>query len=311
VLIEPKGVMVTHGNLAHNLALISAGIHLSPSTVVVSWLPHYHDMGLIGSYCGAMYCGGTGYYFSPIDYIRDPTLWIRVISEYRGTHMQAPNFSYKLTAKKFLDLKLNELEWIRRLDLSCVYHMINAAEPVDSQSIDSFVKTFETYGLNPAMIYPTYGLAEHTVYVSSNGKQRLAIDRKLFEEEKKIVLSASDASSPLKSLTMIGCGSIQTEFGIDLCIVDPVTRKKLGEDVVGEVWIHSPSCALGYYKLSEISKNSFMVTLADDDDGKGIATHYLRTGDSGFIHNHELFICGRIKDMIILRGKNFYPQVCH
>lgn len=296
--------MITHGNLAHNLVLITAGIHLTPSTVVVSWLPHYHDMGLIGSYCGAMYCGGTGYYFSPIDYIRDPTLWIRVISEYRGTHMQAPNFSYKLTAKKFLNMNTKKSDWIQQLDLSCVYHMINAAEPVDYNSIDLFINTFQQYGLNPSTIYPTYGLAEHTVYVCSNGRLRLSVDKILFETERKIEITPNSSTSR----TILGCGTIQEEFGVRVCIVESESRKRLGDDRVGEVWIHSPSCALGYYGLEDATKHVYMASLSEDD-AKSTTTYYLRTGDSGFIHNNELFICGRMKDMIILRGKNHYPQV--
>ncbi|CAM9524302.1 unnamed protein product, partial [Discosporangium mesarthrocarpum] len=140
--LEPKGVKITHGNLADNLDLIVTGLAAAEDTVEISWLPQYHDMGLIGSYLALLYCGGSGFYTSPISFIRRPSLWVELISRYHGTHMQAPNFAYGLTARKFI-----QEDPMPQLDLSSVRHMINAAEPVDAKSMDTFYSVFESHGL--------------------------------------------------------------------------------------------------------------------------------------------------------------------
>ena len=145
--------MITHGNLAHNLATIVAALAAGPDTVVASWLPQYHDMGLIGAYLGALWCGGSGYYMSPVSFVRDPVLWVRTISRRRATHVQAPNFAYGLTARKFLALRPAERP---ALDLGCVRHMINAAEPVRALDVDQFYAAFEKCGLPRGVVYPTY-----------------------------------------------------------------------------------------------------------------------------------------------------------
>eukprot|EP01034_Spumella_vulgaris_P026888 gene26888-33537_t len=186
---EPKGVIVTHGSLQHNLELIISGLQATDDTVVVSWLPQYHDMGLIGSYLGAVFCGGCGFYLSPYSFIRNPALWVQCMSRYKGTHIQAPNFAYTLTARKFLaNLASNRSNSnaASPIDLSSVRHMINAAEPVEATSIEAFYAVFEQFGLKRGVIFPTYGLAEHTVYVCSNGQQRLVVDKVLMERDRKI-----------------------------------------------------------------------------------------------------------------------------
>ena len=203
---DPKGVMITHDNLTDNLQLILSGLEATEDTVVVSWLPQYHDMGLIGSYLGALYCGGCGYYLSPISFIRNPTIWVQAMSKYKATHAQAPNFAYALTARKYLAqsrLKQMKKSGSQELNLSSLRHMINAgavtvtervlyyysacvcacvcvcvclsilshhpilvtcltAEPVEAASIDLFYAVFSPHGLKSGVIYPTYGLAEHT-----------------------------------------------------------------------------------------------------------------------------------------------------
>ena len=145
---EPKGVMISHDNLAHNLSLIITELKADESTVNVSWLPQYHDMGLIGSYLGLLYCGGVGYYLSPISFLKDPTCWLRTISKYKGTHTQAPNFAYALSVRKFKEfVKRGGDSSLGDLDLSSVKHMINAAEPVDSMAVVDFYDTFGKYRL--------------------------------------------------------------------------------------------------------------------------------------------------------------------
>lgn len=322
---EPKGVIITHGNLFHNLNLIITGLKAKEDTVVVSWLPQYHDMGLIGSYLGALFCGGCGYYMSPYTFIRNPAIWILCMSRYKATHIQAPNFAYTLTARKVLAriAQFRKLEGRDKVDLSNVRHMINAAEPVESTSIESFYAVFCEFGLKRGVICPTYGLAEHTVYVCSNGTQRLVVDKKKMEESKEIQIvpemkSKTSAAKRDKtdgritattnstaSVVLMGCGKPSDSSGVDLRIVNPESGEVVGEDKVGEIWISSSSTAAGYWGNVEKSKADFKAILSGSNAASG---GYLRTGDLGFLHEGELFVCGRLKDLIIIRGRNHYPQ---
>lgn len=309
---EPKGVMITHGNLRNNLDLIVTGLKANTSTVCVSWLPQYHDMGLIGSYLGCLYCGGTGYYMSPISFIRSPPLWLEMISRYRGTHTQAPNFAYGLAARKFLAKKPHP-----QLDLSSVEHMINAAEPIDSLTIDRFYAVFEKYGLRNGVVFPTYGLAEHTVYVCSNGSQRLVVDKHILESEHRVALvdkfdtwmyaepSGSLKEEVVKTSVLIGCGKPSESTGMELVIIDPETNVVLPEDRVGEIWVRSKSRAAGYWGNDEKTAEDFGGHI-DGDSRESVG--FLKTGDLGLLHEGEIFICGRQKDLVIIRGRNHYPQ---
>lgn len=298
----PKGVVITHGNLAHNLTNITAQLYATDDTVVVSWLPQYHDMGLIGSYLGVLYCGGVGYYLSPLSFLQRPMLWIEAISLYRATHLQAPNFAFHLTARKFqppTSTPANQLP----LRLESVRHVINAAEPVDENSMEKFCQTFAPYGFRSEVLYPTYGLAEHTVFVCSNGKQRLTVDKQELEINNRVVILASD-DAQVSSSRLMGCGVPPPT--IQLVIVDPQSLEKVEEDVVGEIWVSSESKAAGYYEKPEETKLNFEAQLANSTtDNPG---GFLRTGDLGFLHQQEVFICGRLKDLIIVGGRNYYPQ---
>eukprot|EP00903_Cladosiphon_okamuranus_P012305 g11537.t1 len=327
---EPKGVMITHTNLADNLKLIVTGLSAADDTVVVGWLPQYHDMGLIGSVLALLFCGGTGFYMSPTSFIKRPALWVELISRYRGTHMQAPNFAYGLTARKFLALESQP-----QLDLSCVRHMINAAEPVDTVSIDRFYAVFEAHGLKRGVIFPTYGLAEHTVYVCSNGKDRLVVDRVMLETERKIRpvenklelwAYGNDGAGTLGgkddgvlTTTMVGCGRPSESAGVHLRIVDTETLAALPEGNVGEIWVTSKSRAAGYWAQPGKTTEDFGGVLCSTGNGpaplaEGLPSSgtspdgYLKTGDLGFLWEGELYICGRIKDLVIVRGRNHYPQ---
>ncbi|CAM9541065.1 unnamed protein product, partial [Discosporangium mesarthrocarpum] len=369
---DPKGVRITHGNLAHNLHSIIVDLEAGEGTVVVSWLPQYHDMGLIGSVLGVLYCGGTGFYLSPLDFVRSPTTWMRAASDFGATHLQAPNFGYALTVRKWRALRSPP-----KLDLSHVVHMINAAEPIDSGSMDSFMDTFRVYGLREGVIKPTYGLAEHTVFVCSGGSQRLTVDKRCLEVGKQVVLfdaataekekrdrdgvdtngGARSAESQSNAwCEVIGCGYPFRVEGMEAIIVQPETRVPLPEDMVGEVWLRSPSKAHGYWGQFAKSLEAFCAlpsaetvatseadsTGGEEEKGEGLAgddvrgdgaeeaaveegkdrevegegtgkghdwsVGFLRTGDEGFLHKGELFICGRIKDLVIIAGRNHYPQ---
>ncbi|KAL7469972.1 hypothetical protein ACHAXS_010220 [Conticribra weissflogii] len=327
----PKGVIISHSNLAHNLSIIISDLQASSQTVVVSWLPQYHDMGLIGSLLGIIYCGGKGYYMSPIAFLQRPMGWIEAISQFRGTHLQAPNFAFGLTARKFDRdnyyfsgsvgnggdaTTANAKKGSKPLDLTCLKHIVNGAEPVTERSIEAFVNAFEPFGLptGPSVIYPTYGLAEHTVFVCSGGSGRLSVKRRELEEENVVVIVDSNDESSDKineeesesTTRLLGCG-FPARQNVDVRIVDSEKRLSLEENVVGEIWINSPSKAMGYFGKDDVTKEEFHAVLenaSNDNAGDG----YLRTGDLGFLHDGELYICGRLKDLIIVGGRNHYPQ---
>lgn len=347
---DPKGVMITHSNLAHNLTIITNELKATSKTIVVSWLPQYHDMGLIGSYLGILYCNGTGYYMSPLTFLQNPSNWIEAISYYNATHLQAPNFAFKLTSRKFNSMKYilgsniennnNKATDNKKIsiNLSSVQHIINAAEPVDEESIQLFYKTFTPFGLKHGVIYPTYGLAEHTVFVCSGGKQIISINKDILEKDGivNIVTDNDKADSTSIAVTrLVGCG-YPSHHNVDVQIVNAVVNEQepqqdaehikdddeltkyqaVKEDIVGEIWIHSPSKAAGYYQKDIETKRDFYATL-DDHNNNSVepksksnsnTRYYLRTGDIGFFHLNELFICGRQKDLIIIGGRNYYPQ---
>lgn len=304
---EPKGVMITHNNLADNLTKITNELKADGETIVASWLPQYHDMGLIGSYLGILYCGGSGYYMSPLNFLQRPVQWIEAISRFNATHIQAPNFAFKLTSRKFNPSKYTKAS----LDLSSLKHIINAAEPVTEESIDAFNKAFVPFGLKKEVMFPTYGLAEHTVFVCSGGKQKLTVSKRALEVDGVVLIvesgentgSAKDGSVS----RMIGCGC-PSEQNVDVKIVSTETLKSLDENKVGEIWIRSDSKAEGYYKKPEISKGEFFAEIGVGTGTSNRSKGYLRTGDLGFMHNNELFVCGRLKDLIIIGGRNYYPQ---
>lgn len=277
----PKGVMVTHACLDHNLSLIVSELEAGEDTVVVSWLPQFHDMGLIGSYLGTMYCGGRGFYTSPLNFVKRPSTWIEAISAFKGTHMQAPNFAYALAARKF--------ERVEGLDLAAARHFIDGAEPVDADVITNFEATFAPFGLRRGAIFPTYGLAEHTVMASTNGKARVVVDPSALEEKRVVEVA--------EGRTLCGCGA--PPDGVRVAVVDSETSVAVDRGRVGEIWLSSASVAAGYFG-KEPSSEDFGATL----DG----LTYFRTGDEGFLWDGEIVVCGRIKDLVILRGKNHYPQ---
>lgn len=248
---EPKGVMISHGNLGHNLTLIIRELNATRTTVNVSWLPQYHDMGLIGSYLGTLYCGGTGFFLSPISFLKDPNVWLRSVAKFHGTHTQAPNFAYALAARKFRDAVASgsfgmPLPLFR---LETVQHMINAAEPVDQRAIANFYDTFRPHGLPLGVVVPTYGLAEHTVFVCSGGQNVLtltksAFDAKTVEVQRSAPLGspqAADTADAAAVQTIVGCGYPGRGEGVEVVIVEAEARQRLPDGRIGEIWVTSPS----------------------------------------------------------------------
>lgn len=274
---------------------------------------------------GIIYCGGVGYYMSPISFLKDPVMWLRAVSRYSGTHTQAPNFAYALVARKFREQMMSTQDK-EQMDLSSMRHMINAAEPVDFKAILDFYHIFQPHHLANNVVVPTYGLAEHTVFVCSGGRQVLTVDKHaLLEqnrvqvlEEEELVYNASahgmQANHPVPesahNLRIVGCGFPGRGEGVRAIITSPADGEDGNRAVttlpdleVGEIWLDSLSKAQGYWQQPVLSEHDFHAVL-DSNDGHS----YLRTGDMGFMYKDELFICGRSKDMIILGGSNHYPQ---
>ena len=291
--MEPKGVIVTHENILDTYPLVID----HPAPVVVSWLPQYHDMGLIGCYIYPGLKGGTTYGFAAMDFIQRPALWFEAIKTHRATASAAPNFAfdYCLRAGRLSKESLEDC------DLSSLEVLMVAAEPVKPDTYTRFLETFQPYGLRSESLYAAYGLAENTLAVSLRGRSIVSVNRRALTLGKaRMTTEVSEIDS---STQIVSCGTPLP--GLDVKIVDPERHVALKDGLVGEIWIAGSGKCQGYWKNPEMTLKQFRARLVDDspyDDG------YLRTGDMGFFHNGELFVCGRIKDMIILRGQNYYPQ---
>ncbi len=286
---QPRGVMVSHDNVMHN-----AWATLQHRPIGVSWLPHYHDMGLIGYYLFIMITGGSMYGFSGAHFLKRPLLWLETISKYRGTISSAPNFAFEycLREDKVPDEKLASL------DLSSMVCMMNASEPVRASTYERFQARFAGCGLSPKAHMVFYGLAEHTLSVTGNGRVALTVNTSLLEQNQlKIEAHRPDGFNQSR---LMSCG--RPLAGVDVRLVAPGASTALADDLIGEIWIGGPSKAAGYLNKPALSESHFGATL---DGGDGAT--YLRTGDIGFLHDGELFICGRLKDMMIIGGRNYYP----
>jgi acyl-CoA synthetase (AMP-forming)/AMP-acid ligase II len=290
----PKGVMVSQGNLMHNSASIHHCFADTAHSRGVSWLPPYHDMGLIGGILQPLYVGASTVLMSPVDFLQKPIRWLQAISHYRATTSGGPNFAYDLCASK---IKPEQLE---TLDLSSWEVAFTGAEPVRAETIEQFVTTFAPCGFRRTAFYPCYGMAETTLIVSGGLKPQppviQSIDSVSLEQHQ--VIAAPDEANARQ---LVGCGQGLPDQ--KTVIVDPTTLTRCPDRQVGEVWVAGPSVAQGYWHKPEATHETFNAYLADSQEGP-----FLRTGDLGFLHAGELFITGRIKDVIIIRGQNHYPQ---
>lgn len=291
--MEPKGVIVTHENILDTCPLVID--HKSP--VVVSWLPQYHDMGLIGCYLYPALRGGTTYGFAPMDFIQRPILWFDAITTYRATATAAPNFAYDYCLRAG---RLSK-EALEACDLRSLRVMMCAAEPVKPDTYTRFMEAFQPYGLKCESFYVAYGLAENTLAVSLGGRKIVSVNKRALALGKaRTITEVFEIDSATQ---IVSCGT--TLPGFDVKIVDPEGHFALKPGRVGEIWVAGTGKCSGYWNNPELTLKQFRARLVDDtpyDDG------YLRTGDLGFFHDSELYICGRIKDMIILRGQNYYPH---
>ena len=289
---EPKGVMVSHQNILHNCDLATEFV-----PVGVSWLPQYHDMGLIGYYIYIALKGGTTYGFSPLDFIQRPALWLETITKYKATHSSAPNFAFEYCLQPG---KISE-QTLEKLDLSSLEYLMTAAEPVIPATYTRFLKFFEPHGLKPEALFAAFGLAENTLAVTNYGRTYVSVDPAAFKQNKLKVLPV--LSAPDAGTNIMNCGAALGD--IIVRIVDPNTRHALKEGQIGEVWLSGKSKCLGYWDKPDLTKKIFQASIVGENQN---ANNYLRTGDIGFMYQDELYICGRQKDMIIIRGLNYFPQ---
>jgi len=276
---DAKGVMITHGGLIHNVKLMKSVYKSTSRTMLVSWLPQYHDMGLIGGLFTALVSGGSAVLFSPITFIKKPLLWLETMSKYQATHSAGPNFAFELVVRRLE----SEKDKLQNLNLSSMVFLMVAAEPVRLKTMKRFLDLTASFGLSQKVMAPGYGLAENCVFVSC-----------AFGEGCPILVDWQGR---------VSCGYIHPgDADIDIRIVDPENCEELREDgKEGEIWISSPSAGIGYWGKEELSQKTFRNELQNHP-----GRNYTRTGDLGRIIDGKLFITGRIKDLIIVAGRNIY-----
>ena len=290
----PKGVMITHGNLLHNSSLVERYCEHPPEAHGVTWLPLYHDLGLIGGILQPLYAGYESTIMAPTAFLQRPIRWLQALSRKKGTISGAPNFAYDLCARKVTASQKASL------DLSHWEIVANGAEPVRADTLERFADAFAPCGLRRNYLYPCYGLAEATLVVSAGKKGTFPTVGmfKAHELEHNEAVETFIAEENVNTLVSIG----KSHPDQNVIIVDPEIRTECREGRIGEIWVAGPSVAKGYWQRPEESDSTFHAHL---QDGGG---PFLRTGDLGFVHKGELFITGRLKDLIIIRGSNHYPQ---
>jgi acyl-CoA synthetase (AMP-forming)/AMP-acid ligase II len=291
----PKGVMVSHGNLCANVEMISTADDLGRSSTRVGWIPLYHDMGLIFIALQSAYVGALCVLMAPLAFVAQPLSWLKAIHKYRADMTIAPNFAYDLCLEHYSP------ERMEGVDLACLRLALNGAEPVRASTIEQFAKTFAAHGLRASAPHPTYGMAEATLMISGGlhgGQPRLwRVNRELLK--RNLAVTAAEHE---RAQTLVGCGKVLV--GEKIAIIDPVTlhRRKTGE--IGEIWVQGPLVAQGYWQAPEATEEVFHGKIAGED-----GSSWLRTGDLGcFDDTGEIYITGRIKDIMIVRGSNYYPQ---
>lgn len=291
---EPKGVMVSHGNLLENANTIASTMNVHAGMRGVLWLPPYHDMGLIGGIIQPMVSSLSILLMSPLDFITRPLRWLNLISSRRLEASGGPNFAYDLCARRITPKQK------AALDLSCWKLAFTGAEPVRSSTLRRFVAEFAECGFRPEAFYTCYGLAEATLFVSGAERGKEPSVRLL--DRDRIGRGEVAETSSLPSLEIVGAG--RPGDGIELRIVDPETHEACQPDRVGEIWVAGPSVGQGYWGRALESCQTFRARLRGQKQGPD----FLRTGDLGFLRGGEVFVVGRIKDMVIVNGANYYPQ---
>lgn len=291
---EPKGVMVSHANLLANLEMIRIALGNTRQSTYVNWVPLYHDMGLILNALQALYVGATCVLMAPNAFMQRPLGWLRAISHYRAEVACGPNFGFDLCVSRY---RADQMDGV---DLSSLRIALNGAEPVRADTIARFIETFAPHGFDSRAIYPAYGMAEATLLISggtrSGGHVMRSVSRTALQAH-----AAEAPADPGDAQLVVGCGCALT--GEQIAIVNPESRQRLAADGVGEIWVSGANVARAYWRNDAATRDELNAKIAGEDG------RWLRTGDLGFLdHTGELFVTGRIKDLIIIRGINHYPQ---
>ncbi|MDJ0509934.1 MAG: AMP-binding protein [Crocosphaera sp.] len=292
---KPKGVIITHQNLLHNLEMGYKYADITHETKTVSWLPFGHNTGLVVGVLQPLYSDHPVILMSPLDFLQKPSRWLTAISKYKATQSLAPNFAYDLTAF------YTTPEERENLDLSCWEFAVSGAEPIRAETLERFAKTFAPCGFRRQALSAGYGMAESVVGISLGNKNKppliLNLDRSELQQN-RVVVTDNEGENSQK---LVGCGEMGREQTI--IIVNPDTLSQCNTNEIGEIWVSSPSVAQGYWNRPDATEEAFKGYLKDTQEGP-----FLRTGDLGFLWENELFVTGRLKDLIIIRGTNHYPQ---
>lgn len=289
---DPKGVMLTHRNLLHNSQYIQRWCGHSTDSRMLVWLPPYHDMGLIAGILQPVYVGMPGTLMSPISFLEKPVRWLEAVSRYGATTSGGPNFAFDLCARRVSEAQK------QRLDLSSWEVAFNGSEPVRAGTLEAFASAFASCGLRRAALWPCYGLAEATLLVT--GIPRLTEPRVRELDAAALAVHRAQDAEAAESRTVVSCGRWAED--VEIAIVAPDTRTRCASGEVGEIWVAGPSVAAGYWRNPQATAEVLQAHLEDTGEGP-----FLRTGDLGFVAEGELFVTGRIKDLIKIRGRNFYP----
>lgn len=294
----PKGVIVSHRNLLYNEEMVRVAYQHTEKTIFVGWLPLFHDMGLIGNVLQPLYLGIHCILISPVAFLQKPFRWLQAISRYRATTSGGPDFAYDLCVRKITP------EQKATLDLSSWELAFSGAEPVRAETLENFTNSFASCGFRREVFYPCYGMAETTLFVSGGIKAAVplvcSVEINSLEQNKIIAVSHSNISQK-EVKNIVGCGRAWLDE--EIVIVDPESLIQCPAGKVGEIWVSGTNVALGYWHRPVETEETFNAYLADTKKGP-----FLRTGDLGFRIDDEFFVTGRLKDVIIIRGRNHYPQ---
>lgn len=287
----PKGVRLQHKHLMTNSRMIARNMQTDSNSVGVVWIPPYHDMGLIGGIVQPFYTGFPIYLMVPASFLQRPMRWLEAISHFRGTHTAAPNFAYDLCVKRA------KPEQIAALDLSSLRMAGNGAEPIRAETLHRFSETFAPAHFDARAFFPCYGMAETTLYVSGNQVMRGV---KTLQVTRETLATGTVMASPEGELELVSSGIPDEE--VEVAIVDPLTSFRCSSGEVGEIWVAGATVADGYWKRPDATADTFEARLP------GSSANWLRTGDLGALVDGEVYVTGRIKDLIVIRGHNHYPQ---
>jgi acyl-CoA synthetase (AMP-forming)/AMP-acid ligase II/acyl carrier protein len=295
---NPKGVMISHANVLQNAEIIRRQTQVTAKSVLLGWVPLFHDMGLVGGPINALYTGAHLVFFSPMSFLKNPRLWLEAMSQYRATHTESPNFGYEFLLRRIAG------ESLEGIDLSSLTHALFGGEAMRPRTFERVAERLHGTGFRAEAMTNIYGAAEATLFLSGGGTGApplLTVDTKALETRRRAV-----PASPHPSATTTLIGSRIPDDASDFRIVEPETRRLVPEGSVGEIWLSSPSVTRGYWGRSEEENaKTFRARIADDPNP---LRTYLRTGDLGFMSDGVLYICGRHKEMMILEGRNLYPM---